>query len=259
MLDWEPRDMLQEWLNTNTYPARVCENYRRSAARWLAHCAEEGLGWDRVAAQHIALWAHVPGAPHRSTAQRISAVRSFYAYAECQNALPYNPAARGPRLTSAAQLTPSRLDPWQSAVLLAALDERRRTDSPQPRLDRVCGYLQVGLGLRSAEIVRITLDDLTTVRDIGGGPDTLRLYDSGGHQRLVRLPAVVRSVVNAYLPHRRPPRDPVHGGPLLTSRAGIKIPHHQPIELLRSVAAESGLLHVPASAAHPRTAGIGRH
>ncbi|MFD6305232.1 tyrosine-type recombinase/integrase [Streptomyces sp. NPDC060223] len=259
MAGWEPRELLQEWLEASTYPARVRENYRRSAARWLAHCAEEGLGWDRVAAQHITLWAHVPGAPHRSTAQRVSAVRSFYAHAVRQNALPYNPAARGPRLTSAAQLTPSRLDPWQSAVLLATLDERRRTDSPQPRLDRVCGYLQVGLGLRSAEILRITLDDLTTVHDIGGDPETLRLSDSGGHQRLVRLPAVIRSVVKAYLPHRIPPRDPVHGGPLLTSRAGIKIPHHHPIDLLRSVAAASGLLHVPAPAPHPTTARASRH
>jgi len=244
---WEPRELLQEWLEASTYPMRVRENYRRSAERWLLHCAEEGLAWDRIAAQHIALWAHEPGTPHRSTAQRVSSVRSFYAYAVRHNALPYNPAARGPRLTSNAQLTPSRLDPWQAAVLLAALDERRRSDSPQPQLDRVCGYLQVGLGLRSAEILRIALDDLITAQDIGGGPDTLRLYDSGGEQRLVRLPALIREVVRAYLPHRRRPRDATHGGPLLTSRAGIKIPHHYPIDLLRSVAAESGLLHASRS------------
>lgn len=249
---WEPLEMLEEWLEASTYPARVRENYRRSAARWLTHCSDEGLAWDRIAAQHIALWAHEPGAPHRSTAQKVSAVRSFYSYAVGQNTLPYNPAARGTRLTSNAQLTPSRLDPWQAAVLLAALDERRRTDSPQPQPDRVCGYLQVGLGLRSAEILRITLDDLTTARDIGGGPDTLRLYDSSGHPRFVRFPALIRDAVHAYLPHRRPPRDTTHGGPFLTSRAGIRIPHHYPIDLLRNVATASGLLHARPSPTQAR-------
>ncbi|MFF4349784.1 tyrosine-type recombinase/integrase [Streptomyces sp. NPDC001530] len=247
---WGPREMLQEWLEASTYPLRVRENYRRSAERWLIHCTEEDLAWGRVAAQHIALWAHEPGTPHRSTAQRVSAVRSFYAYAVRQNALPYNPAARGPRLTSNAQLTPSRLDPWQAAVLLATLDERRRTDSPQPQVDRVCGYLQVGLGLRSAEILRITLNDLLTTCDIAGGSDTLRLYDSGGHERLVRLPALIRDAVQSYLPHRRRPRDATHGGPLLTSRAGIKIPHRYPSDLLRDVATASGLLHAPPTAVH---------
>ncbi|MEU9291150.1 hypothetical protein AB0D57_42660 [Streptomyces sp. NPDC048275] len=150
-------------------------------------------------------------------------------------------------MTSAAQLTPSRLDPWQAAVLLAAFDERGRTDSPQPHLDRVCGYLQVGLGLRSAEILRFTLDDLATTRDIGSGPDILRLYDSRGHQRFVGLPELIRGAINTYLPHRRPPRDHAHGGPLLTSRAGIKIPHHYPIDLLRKVAKASGLLRMPDS------------
>ncbi|WP_369244840.1 site-specific integrase [Streptomyces sp. R41] len=247
---WGTRELLQEWWEASTYPVRVRENYRRSAESWLIHCTEEDLAWDRVAAQHIALWAHQPGAPHRSTAQRVSAIRSFYAYAVRQNALPYNPAARGPRLTSNAQLTPSRLDPWQAAVLLAALDERRRTDSPQPRLDRVCGYLQVGLGLRSAEILRITLDDLITTRDIADGPDTLRLYDADGRQRLVRLPALIRDAVHSYLPHRRRPRDTTRGGPLLTSRAGIKIPHHYSIDLLRNVATASGLLHAPPATVH---------
>jgi integrase/recombinase XerC len=239
--------MLQEWLEASTYPSRVRENYRHSTARWLAHCAEEGLGWDRVAAQHIALWAHTPGAPHSSTARQISAVRSFYAYAVRQNTVPYNPAARLPRLTSTAHLTPSRLDPWQAAVLFAALDERGRTGSPQPHLDRVCGYLQVGLGLRSAEILRITLDDLTTTHDIGGGPDTLRLHDSVGHSRLVRLPRLLRDAIGGYLPRRRPPRDTTHGGPLLTSRAGIKIPHRYPKDLLQDVATASGLLQAPLS------------
>ncbi|MEU9291151.1 hypothetical protein AB0D57_42665 [Streptomyces sp. NPDC048275] len=58
VVDGQPQEMLQEWLETSTYPARVRENYHRSAARWPAHCVEQGLGWDRVGPQHIALWAH---------------------------------------------------------------------------------------------------------------------------------------------------------------------------------------------------------
>ena len=250
-MGWDPEELVGDWLGASTYPERVRERYRRHAGRWLSHCAETGLAWDRVAAQHIALWAHRPGAPHSSTARQISAVRSFYAYAMRQTAALYNPAARRPRLTNGAQLTASRLDPWQVTVLLAALDERGPADSPQPHLDRVCGYLLTGLGLRSAEIRRVTLDDLTTAHDVGRGPDTLRLYDPAGHPRFVRLPPLLREAIEAYLPHRRRPRDPTHGGPLLTSRAGIKIPNRHPNDLLRAVATTSGLLRVPDGAGPP--------
>lgn len=208
----------------------------------MAHCAEEDLSWDKVAAQHIALWAHRPGAPHSSTARQVSAVRSFYAYAGHHNAVPYNPAARRPRPAGRAQLTPSALDPWQTAVLLAALDEHGAPGTHQHHLDRLCGYLQIGLGLRSAEIVRLSLDDLTTTRDIGHGVDTLRLYDPGGRARTVRLPPLIRDAVGAYLPLRRRPRDLTGGGPLLTSRAGIRIPQRHPGDLLHEVAVGCGLL-----------------
>ncbi|WSQ13395.1 site-specific integrase [Streptomyces sp. NBC_01231] len=244
MVNGSPQDLFREWLETTAYPRAVRENYGGSVERWLAHCADEDLVWDRIAAQHIALWAHRPGAPHRSTAQRVSAVRSFYAYAEHHDALPYNPAARRPRPTSRAHLTPSRLDPWQTAVLLAALDERGRPGSSQHLLDRLCGYLQVGLGLRSAEIVRLSLDDLTTTRDIGHGADTLRLHDPDGRPRLIPLPALIRDAVRAYLPGRTRPRDPGGGGPLLTSRAGIRIPQRHPGDLMCAVAKECGLLRV---------------
>ncbi|MFK4104557.1 tyrosine-type recombinase/integrase [Streptomyces sp. NPDC019531] len=240
--NWNPGELLREWLATSSYPGRVRENYQRSVERWLAHCTEEDLSWDKVAAQHIALWAHRPGAPHSATARRISATRSFYAYTGRHDAVPYNPAARRSRPADRAHLTPSALDPWQTAVLLAALDERGRPASPQHRLDRLCGYLQLGLGLRSAEIVRLSLDDLTTTRDLGHGVDTLRLYDAGGRARLVRFPPLIRDAVGAYLPLRRRPRDLTGGGPLLTSRAGIRIPQRYPGDLLHEVAAECGLL-----------------
>jgi len=243
---WQPGEMLQEWLEASTYPARVRENYHHHAGRWLAHCDETGLAWDKVAAQRIALWAHRPGAPHSSTARRISAVRSFYAYSLRRNAVVYNPAARTPRLTNPAQLTPSRLDPWQTAVLLAALDDRRRADSPHPRLDRACGYLMVGLALRSSEILRITLDDLTTTDGFADGPDTLRLPDPAGWDREILPPRLIRAAIAAYLPHRRPPRHTAHGGPLFTTRAGIKLPHRYPGDLLREVATARGLLRTTA-------------
>ncbi|MFE9621910.1 hypothetical protein [Streptomyces sp. NPDC006527] len=111
--------------------------------------------------------AHRPGAPHSTTARRVSAVRSFYTYAHAQGAVVHNRAARRPRLTNAAQLTPSGLDPWQTAVLLAAVDRRSSQD-------RACCYLQLGLGLRSGLLVTLTLDDLLSGQDIGRGLDTLR-------------------------------------------------------------------------------------
>jgi integrase len=122
-------------------------------------------------------------------------------------------------------------------VLLAAVD--RRTSQ-----DRACCYLQLGLGLRSGLLVTLTLDDLLTDQDIGRGPDTLRLPEPDGGHRLVPLPPLVRDAVNAYLRHRRPPRDATCGGPLFTAPSGIGVPRHHPTGLLRAVAEETGLLHI---------------
>jgi integrase/recombinase XerC len=239
---WDPYELLEPWLAATVYPPRTRENYQHHNGSWLDHCRGSGLEWDKVAAQHIALWAHQPGEPHSATARRVSAVRSFYAYAVRRGAAVYNPAARRPRLTNPAQLTPSGLDPWQIAVLLAAFDERGRRESPHPHQDRACGYLHLGLALRSGALLAVNLDDLSTERDIGRGADTLRLPDPDGGRRLVSLPPLVGEAVNAYLPRRRPPRDSTHGGPLFTSRTGIKMPHRYPHDLLRAVAAASGLL-----------------
>jgi len=241
---WDPYELLEPWLAVTLYPSRTRENYQAHTVNWLDHCRESGLEWDKVAAQHIALWAHRPGAPHSATARRVSAVRSFYAYAVRRDAAVYNPAARRPRLTNPAQLTPAGLDPWQIAVLLTAFDERGPRASPHPHQDRACGYLQLGLALRAGAVLAVNLDDLSTERDIGRGADTLRLplpYEGGGH-RLVPLPSLVGEVVNAYLPRRRPPSDSTHGGPLFTNRTGIKMPHRYPHDLLRAVAVASGLL-----------------
>ncbi|MBC9727393.1 hypothetical protein [Streptomyces sp. TRM68367] len=154
----------------------------------------------------------------------------------------YNPAARRSRLTNPAQLTPAGLDPWQIAVLLAAFDERGPAESRHPRQDRACGYLQLGLGLRSGAVLAICLDDLSTEREVGRGADTLRLSDPGGGHRMVPLPALLGEAVSAYLPRRRPPRDSTRGGPLFTARTGIKMPSRYPHDLLRAVAGGSGLL-----------------
>lgn len=241
-MGWDPYELLEPWLAATVYPPRTRENYREHADDWLRHCREAGPPWDKVAAQHIALWAHRPGAPHSATARRVSAVRSFYAYALRRDAVVYNPAARRPRLTNPAQLTPAGLDPWQIAVLLAAFDERGPAESSHPQQDRACGYLQLGLALRAGAVLAIHLDDLSTERDIGRGADTLRLPDSGGGHRMVPLPPLVGEAVNAYLPRRRSPRDSTRGGPLFTGRTGVKMPHRYPHDLLRVVAEGSGLL-----------------
>ncbi|WP_199848100.1 hypothetical protein [Streptomyces dysideae] len=90
-------------------------------------------------------------------------------------------------------------------MLLTAFDERGPRSSPHPHQDRACGYLQLGLALRAGGLL----------------------------------------AVNAYLPRRRPPGDSTYGGPLFTSRTGIKMPHRCPHDLLRAVAVASGLLSPP--------------
>ncbi|MFI9583465.1 tyrosine-type recombinase/integrase [Streptomyces sp. NPDC052236] len=239
---WDPERLLDEWLAARTYPARTHENYRRDGGRWLASCREQGLAWDKVAAQHIALWAHRPDGPRRATAHRISAVRSLYAYALTRGALPYNPAEQRPQLTNPAQLTASGLDPQQIAALLAALDRWSRADSRHPLRDRACGYLLIGLALRSAQLLDLRLDDLTTDR----GRYAVRLPDTRAGERLVPLHPLVRRAVDAYLPTRVAPRDAAGGGLLFTSRTGARLPHRHPHDLLRALARAGGVLRCPA-------------
>lgn len=244
-MGWDPYELVEPWLAATLYPPRTRENYQEHVGDWLDHCRVAGHAWDMIAAQHIALWAHQPGTSHSATARRVSAVRSFYAYAVRRDAAVYNPAARRPRLTNPTQLTPAGLDPWQNVVLLAAFDERGSRESPHPHEDRACGYLQLGLALRAGALLAVNLDDLSTERDIGRGADTLRLPNPGGGHRLIALPPLVGEAVNAYLPRRRPPRDSTHGGPLFTARTGITMPHRYPHDLLRAVAVARGLLSAP--------------
>lgn len=241
-MTWNALDLLDEWLTSRPYPPRTAADYRAGVRSWIDTCDADRIAWDKVAAQHIALWAHVPRAPHSATARRVSAVRSYYAHAAARDAIPYNPAARRPRPASPAHLGPASLDPWQIAVLLAAYDERTRPTARHPEQDRACGYLHTGLGLRAGQVMTLTLDDLTTHRNLGGGADTLRLRDPATGHRHIPLPPVIRDAVNAYLPRRVRPKDPTGGGPLFTGRTGARMPHGYPNELLRTVATTSGLL-----------------
>jgi site-specific recombinase XerD len=248
-MNWDPYELVDDWLTARVYPSVTLTGYRADVGAWLDHCRTTDTAWDKAAPGHIALWAHEPGAPHRRTARRVSAVRSFYAYALDRGAVVHNPVERRPGFTNPAQLSPATLDPRQIAVLLAALDERgergggrTRSRHPHPLQDRACGYLLVGLGLRAALVTVLVLDDLSTEGTIGLGADTLRLPDPSGGHHLVPLPPLVREAVNAYLPHRVPPRDPARGGPLFTGRTGAKMPQRHPHDLLRSVATASGLL-----------------
>ncbi|WP_405923967.1 hypothetical protein [Streptomyces sp. NBC_00035] len=235
-MGWDPYELLEPWLAATLYPSRTRENYQAHTGDWLDHCRESGLEWDKVVAQHIALWAHRPEAPHSATAR----FRGSFLLCVCGSQGCRCVQSRGPSSPphESGPVDSVGLDPWQIAVLLAAFDERGHQD-------RACGYLQIGLGLRAGALLAVNLDDLSTERDIGRGADTLRLPYAGGGYRLVALPPLVSEAANAYLPRRRPPRDGRQGGPLFTNRTGIKMPHRYPHDLLRTVAAASGLLSTP--------------
>jgi integrase/recombinase XerC len=153
-------------------------------------------GWETVDHRRVrAFIAHLSeqGYARRSSARKLSAVRSFYRWLCRQGAVERNPTVgvTGPKLER--RLPTHLLAPEMEAFLLAP-------DRGEPRGARDAAILEClySSGMRVSELVALDLADLPQ------HGDTLRVVGKGQKERMVFLGRAAREAIAEYLAVGRP-------------------------------------------------------
>jgi integrase/recombinase XerC len=149
----------------------------------------------------------------RSLSRRLSAIRSFYRFADRRLGIA-NPAValvRGPRLKPTA---PRPVTEEQALSLIAEAEADPEREDWETARDAALLTLLYGCGLRISEALALTRADAPLV-------DTLRVTGKGGKTRLAPVLPAVCGAVDAYLavlPFALAPEEPLfrgkRGGPL---------------------------------------------
>ncbi|MDX1656527.1 MAG: tyrosine recombinase XerC, partial [Candidatus Competibacteraceae bacterium] len=159
------------------------QNYRRDLAAFSDFCREQQLDWTAVEADQLRAFvarAHRRGLSGRSLARLLSALRGFYDFLLREKQVRTNPV-RLVRAPKSQRRLPRTLDADQTSRLLTVDPE----DTLEIR-DRAMVELFYSCGLRLAELVNLTLEDLdladASVRVLGKGSRT-RLVPVGSQAR----------------------------------------------------------------------------
>jgi integrase/recombinase XerC len=123
-----------------------------------------------------------------SLSRKLSALRTFYRYAERTGLCPKNPALRlrSPKL-------PKRLPDVFRPDEVAAVLEATGDDSPRGRGDRAIFELLYSSGLRASECVGLDVDDV----DFGEG--MVKVFGKGRKERIVPFGSAAREALLKYL------------------------------------------------------------
>ncbi len=180
------------------------EAYRQDMELFLLYLDEWSLGHGgldsmrdfRLDEQEILLflaWLRARQNSGRSLARRLSALRSFFAFAVEEKVLTVNPVAllESPKLP---QYLPEVLSREEMERLLAQPDCRDKSGCR----DRCLMEVLYASGLRVSEVCGLSLDDIDWQRGL------LRVFGKGGKERLVPLHAGAQSRLQDYVAHCRP-------------------------------------------------------
>lgn len=187
--------------------------YTRVATTFLAW--QQDHGQDDVAeltAEHVVAFVTkvCPTYTVGWARQVLTAVRSFLRFAHLEGLMPVSLAGAVPSVASwSASSLPRGLAPGDVDALLGSCDRRR----PKGRRDYAILVLLIRLGLRSAEVAALRLDDM----DWRSGEIVIR--GKGGHHERLPLPADVGAAVADYLHRGRP--ESLHRDLFLRVRAPI--------------------------------------
>jgi len=133
------------------------------------------------------------GLGKRSTARRLSALRSFGQFLVRTGAL-----ARGPAEGVTRPRLPRHLPQVLSRAELHDLLAAPPADTPLGLRDRALLELLYATGLRAAELISLTVDQVTT------GSDELRIVGKGRRERIVLIGRYAQRALAAYLRRGRP-------------------------------------------------------
>ena len=155
--------------------------------------------------------------------RRLSAVRSFYTYAEDLGFIARNPAekVKAPKVSSDSPTL--GLD---KAEALAFLDAARAADP----LTYALAVTLLGLGLRVSEALSLDVTDLQTER----GHTVARVQGKGGHRRTVAVPPYVSEALAAITAGRT-------SGPVFVTDTGEALDRHAAAYRVGRTARAAGL------------------
>ncbi|GFH63170.1 MAG: site-specific tyrosine recombinase XerD [Candidatus Desulfovibrio kirbyi] len=174
-------------------------------------------------------WLRAQRVAASTLARRLSALRSFFAFAVEEKALQNNPVAlhENPRLP---RYLPEALNREEMRSLLAV-----------PKLDNKNGYrdrcileLLYAAGLRVSELSQLTVDGLDLQRGL------VRVFGKGAKERLAPLHGLMRQLLDTYCKQWRPLFNPL-GKQLFVNHSGRELTRQYIWKMVKKYALLSGV------------------
>ncbi len=193
VIEQSDNDVIEAYLDAVWMERGLAENtltaYRGDLRRFADWLGGQGLGLLRARrADVLQFLADQAGAPPRTIARRLSALRRFYLYQCRERRIEQDPCARvdAPKL---GRPLPHALTEAQVEALIAAPD----TSSPLGLRDRAMLELLYATGLRVSELVTLTVAQLNRRQGV------IRISGKGNKERLVPVGDEALEWLSVYL------------------------------------------------------------
>lgn len=204
-------------LSPNTVQAyeRDLLDLERFLADYLGNVDWHWKDVDRVALRSFLGWCQAKGLTRRTSARKLSAVRTFFRFLQDEDRVPVNPT-RGIRSPRTTRGLPPYLPRRDVEAVFGLAEAAARENSLAGTRDLVVVELLYGSGLRLSELHGLDLEAL----DLESG--RVRVLGKGRKERIVPVTAAALVALGRYLPRRLE----VTGrevGPLLVGRLGKRL------------------------------------
>jgi site-specific recombinase XerD len=202
-------------------------NYASDVRAWIGWCSEHFLEPLAVARRHVELWARDmeerQGLAGSTIARRLSTIVGFYRFAVIDGLLERSPAEFVRRPARDTESTTLGLDRLELGAFIA------QGGAAGP-MDHALACLLGLLGLRVSEACGVDIENLGIER----GHRTVFIIGKGNKPALIPLPPRVARAVDAARENRLE-------GPLLLSRAGLRLDRHAATRTVRRLARRAGI------------------
>jgi integrase/recombinase XerC len=196
---------------------------------------------DRVALRSFLAWCQAKKLTRRTSARKLSAVRTFFRFLQDESRIGVNPT-RGIRSPRSTRTLPAYLARRDVEAVFGVAEGAARENTLAGTRDLVVVELLYGSGLRLAEIHGMDLDAL----DLGSG--RVRVLGKGRKERIVPVTAAALVALGRYLPRRREVTGS-DGGPLLVGRLGKRLSRRSIQRVVRGLL-ERGASHEEGASVH---------
>ena len=241
-------DLLRALRDERGFATDTIVNHERTLRPFLTWCDVGARPWHAVTAEDLTTYlASHPRWARATVAQHVHHLRNFFRHAAAQR---WCRPALALQIDAPRLYTHERLPQGPSWAQVQQLLDAHRGDTPRLLRDRAMLLLFAIYGFRSAEVRRLTLDDIDWEQEIIRPPRPKQR--KVGHYPLVRevgdaiLAYVTRARPRCACRHvfvcLRPPYQPLTGGALSVlvgvaqKRLGQQLPHYGPHSLRHATA-----------------------